>query len=348
MKRFITYIIGCLIIPFIGKTQSLYVGSGATIYVNRNGSTTTTPILNVTGSIQNNGTLTDAGSISASSDFTNNSTLTVNIGGATLGTTYDQLNITGAATLTGSTLTVAFVNGYTPVSGATFTILDAASLTGTFATSNLPTLSSSLVWSTSYNPSAGTVILTVSTVLPVELLTFKATPSLSAVNLDWSTATETHTKNYTLERSQDGSKFTPLPPASGQVSIIDAKGSNSNYAYVDSKPFKGINYYRLLIHDADGKTTYSKIVSAIIGDKTFKIKVYPSLATDVLTITTDGGEISDFQIVNLSGQVVLAKTKGSVNQSTINMDVSALGAAVYLVRAKNTEGVVSTTKIVKQ
>lgn len=226
MKRFIQSLIVLLILPFTGKTQTLSIGSGATVYVNRNGSTTTTPILNVTGSVQNNGTLTDAGSVQMTADFTNGGTLTINIGGTTLGTTYDQLNITGAATLTGSTLNVALVNGYTPVNGASFTILDATTLSGTFVLTSLPTLSSGLSWNTSYNPTAGTVILSVSSVLPVELLSFKATPSLSNVNLDWSTQTEQNTKDFALERSRHGKNFDPL-------STTDAKGSNSKYAYLD-------------------------------------------------------------------------------------------------------------------
>jgi hypothetical protein len=341
MKRFIPLIV-LLVLPFRGKTQSLYIGSGATVYVNHNSITTTTPILNVTGTLQNNGTLTDAGSISVSSNFTNNSNLTVNIGGTTLGTNYDQLNITGVATLTGSTLNVVFVNGYSPSVGATFTILDAASLTGTFSTQNLPTLASNLVWNTSYNSSAGTVILSVtSSVLPVELWAFNATSYLSTVTLDWATAIELNTKNYTLERSQDGRNFRPL-------STITAKGSNSNYAYIDEKPFNGINYYRLKINDLDGKVSYSKIISALVGDKTYKIKVYPSLVTDLMTITTNGGELTDFQIVNLSGQIVLSKPKSGLNQSQATLDLSTLSAAVYLVRAQNTEGVISTIKIEKQ
>jgi hypothetical protein len=342
MKGFIQSLIVLLILPFTGKTQTLSIGSGATVYVNRNGSTTTTPILNVTGAVQNNGTLTDAGSIQMTGDFTNGGTLTVNIGGTTLGTNYDQLSITGAATLTGSTLNVALVNGYMPVNGASFTILDATSLTGTFSMTNLPTLSSGLSWSTSYNPTAGTVILSVSAVLPVELLSFKATPSVSTVNLDWATALEQNTRDFTLERSRDGKNFTPL-------STTDAKGSNSNYAYLDDKPFNGINYYRLTINDLDGKTSYSKIVSAVIGDKTFKIKVYPSIVLDELNITTDGGEITDVQVINRAGQIVLKTNKSAIsNNGLFTLNLSTLSAGMYLVSAQNTEGVVSTTKIVKQ
>jgi hypothetical protein len=343
MKRFIQLVlIILLILPYSGKSQTLSISSGATVYVNRNGSTTTTPILNVTGAVQNNGTLTDAGSVQMTGDFTNGGTLTVNIGGTTLGTHYDQLNIAGAATLTGSTLNVAFVNGYTATSGATFTILDATTLTGTFNLSNLPSLSSGLSWSTSYNPTAGTVILSVMSALPVELLTFKATPSVSTVNLAWSTALEQNTQSYTLERSRDGRDFT-------SIGTVKATGSNSNYAYLDEKPFNGVNYYRLAINDLDGKMAYSKIVSVIIGGKTFKIKVYPSIVLDELNVTTDGGEITAVQVINMAGQIVLKSNKSSIsNTGLLTLNLSTLSAATYLVRAQNTEGVVSTTKIIKQ
>ncbi len=341
MKRIIFILITILFLPILAKTQGLYISSGATVYVNRNGSSTTTPILNISGTLQNNGILTDAGSISTSSDFTNGSTLTVNIGGTTLGTNYDQLAINGTATLTGSTLTVNFVNGYTATSGATFTILDGTALSGTFITSNLPTLSSGLTWNTSYNGSAGTVILSVTGVaLSAELLDFKSTPTLSAVTLDWATAAEINMKDFILERSRDSKDFAPL-------SKTNAKGSNSSYQYLDEKPFNGVNYYRLKINDLDGKTTYSKIVSAIIGGKTFKIKVYPSLVSDMLTIRTDGGDISDFQIYTIAGQVVFAKAKDSVKSSEVSVNLNDLPVATYLVRAQNTEGVIVTTKIAK-
>src|SRR5205807_3832418 len=63
-------------------------------------------------------------------------TMNVSIGGTTVGTQYSQLQITGAASL-GGTLKAAEVSGFTPTIGQAFTILKAASVTGTFANSTI-------------------------------------------------------------------------------------------------------------------------------------------------------------------------------------------------------------------
>ena len=65
--------------------------------------------------------------------------LALEIGGTTPGTQYDQLIVTGNAVL-GGTLNTTLVNGFVPVVGATFnTIQVGGTLSGTFATTNLPT-----------------------------------------------------------------------------------------------------------------------------------------------------------------------------------------------------------------
>lgn len=346
MKRVLLYAFILLIMPFAGKTQTFYIENGTTVYINR-GATSGT-VLQVTGAIQNLGTLTDNGQIQATQDFTSSGAVNVLLGGTTMGTNYDQIVIAGTATLSG-TLNVTLSNGYAPVSGASFTILDAASLSGTFTSTNLPTLSSGLSWTTSYNGSAGTVILAVTSVLPVELLTFKATPITNnqipitnpQILLDWSTDLEQNTAAFTLERSRNGQDFTPL-------STTKAKGSKSEYSHIDDAPFNGVNYYRLKINDLDGKSAYSKVVSAIIGGSTFKIKVYPSVVLDAVNISTDGGDMTAVNVVNTAGQIVLSKTKAALNGNLITLDLSALAAGIYIVRAQNTEGVVASSKIVKQ
>ncbi|MBI3848159.1 MAG: HYR domain-containing protein [Planctomycetes bacterium] len=58
--------------------------------------------------------------------------LEIEIGGTTPGTQHDRVDVTGAATLTG-TLQVTFVNGFVPVPGQSFTVLSAATRTGTFS-----------------------------------------------------------------------------------------------------------------------------------------------------------------------------------------------------------------------
>ena len=54
------------------------------------------------------------------------------IAGSTAGTGYDQLQITGTATLAG-TLNVSLIGGYTPPSGTSFKLLSYGSHSGTFS-----------------------------------------------------------------------------------------------------------------------------------------------------------------------------------------------------------------------
>ncbi|CAN5230400.1 hypothetical protein BH10ACI1_BH10ACI1_27580 [soil metagenome] len=95
--------------------------------------------------------------------FANPGNLNVEIGGtAGAGVNpngHDQLLISGVATL-GGTLNVTLTNGFTPVAGNSFLSLDAASSTGTFATTNLPNIAP-LIWNVLYNNAAGTVTLSV-------------------------------------------------------------------------------------------------------------------------------------------------------------------------------------------
>jgi uncharacterized repeat protein (TIGR01451 family) len=98
--------------------------------------------------------------ISGGGTYTQSSTgaLDILIGGTTLGTQFSQLNVVGPASLGGS-LNVSLANGFNPAVGNSFTILTSTAISGTFATVNLPPLSSGS-WQVTYN--ATTVVLTVS------------------------------------------------------------------------------------------------------------------------------------------------------------------------------------------
>ncbi len=84
-------------------------------------------------------------------------TMNVSIGGTTVGTKYSQLQITGAASL-GGALTAGLINSFTPTIGQTFTVLKAASITGTFRNSTIA-INGSEHFIVSYT--ATTVVLTV-------------------------------------------------------------------------------------------------------------------------------------------------------------------------------------------
>jgi T5SS/PEP-CTERM-associated repeat protein len=75
------------------------------------------------------------------------STIVLEIGGATAGGGYDQIQSSGALAFDG-TLQVSLIGGFTPVAGQSFNLFDWASLSGTFDVLQLPALAG-LAWDTS-------------------------------------------------------------------------------------------------------------------------------------------------------------------------------------------------------
>ncbi|WP_168206826.1 beta strand repeat-containing protein [Lacipirellula limnantheis] len=85
-------------------------------------------------------------------------TLQIELAGTTQGTEYDHLDVSGQLSL-GGTLKVALIDGFAPVAGQSFDLLDWGSLSGTFSAIQLPTLSG-LAWNTSQLYTTGVLSLT--------------------------------------------------------------------------------------------------------------------------------------------------------------------------------------------
>jgi fibronectin-binding autotransporter adhesin len=100
-----------------------------------------------------------AGLLAITGNYTQLATATMNsfIGGATVGTQYSQLQVSGSASLAG-TLTVTLASGFTPTIGSTFTVMTAGSISGTFSDSTIA-ISSSEHFNVSYTSTG--VVLTV-------------------------------------------------------------------------------------------------------------------------------------------------------------------------------------------
>lgn len=88
-------------------------------------------------------------------------TLQIELGGASPGS-FDRLVHSGAVTLGGS-LDVSLIGDFMPTVGQSFNILDWGSLTGTFNTVQLPTLTAGLAWDTSQLYTDGTLAVSSTT-----------------------------------------------------------------------------------------------------------------------------------------------------------------------------------------
>ena len=276
-------------------------------------------ILNIVGNYANNGGI-----------------LNIELGGTTLGTDYDRLNITGTATLSNGYININLVNGYTPQVGHSFTILDAQTLTGTFPAPASTFQFEGFNWTIQYNEAQGTIVLNVVSVvvLPVELLTFKAQNTEGGNLLTWQTATERNTRNFDIERSTDSKTF-------DKIATVKATGNTQTpqyYTFLDEKPFD-LTYYRLKINDLDNKYTYSKTESVSRQYKGFTVKAYPNpFSNDVkIEFSTDKKTDVQIELVDILGRQVFVSKVENTEGGIVPLAIGHLSSGAYLLKVSGNQ-----------
>jgi hypothetical protein len=140
--------------------------------------------------------------------------------------------------------------------------------------------------------------------LPIELISFNATPNGKIVDLSWITETETNNDFFTIERSADGINFEP-------ILTVDGAGNSSTILYynsIDDSPIQGLSYYRLKQTDYDGQYSYSNIVAVEFNFDAIDFSIFPNpvYANDAIYISSaeNDGANTNINIVNSIGQCV--------------------------------------------
>lgn len=192
----------------------------------------------------------------------------------------------------------------------------------------------SLTWSTQVSGGP--------TILPVELVSFKALASNNAVQLSWATASEKDNSHFIVERSLDGKTFT-------KIATITGKGTSSirsNYIFTDEDPLPGISYYRLKQVDFDGTFEYSKVISVKM-QAIRKAILHPTITTDILQLDVPETIAYALTIVDLAGKEVYRSTlqKGRRHYA---IEVGKLRAGTYSLIVTNEAGFRQVLRFVKR
>jgi Secretion system C-terminal sorting domain/Reelin subrepeat B len=197
------------------------------------------------------------------------------------------------------------------------------------------------------DPSFAVDDITITTPLPIELLSFKGKIIDSYNELFWSTSSETNNDYFILEKSFNGYNF---------VEIAEINGAgNSNelieYSLVDKYPIDGINYYRLKQVDYDGCFSYSKIISlnnTKEHNNQLKIEdVSPNPATTYINLSLNKSiDFYRIEIYDLSGKLVMTKNRKE-NTSNININIANLSKGVYLLKLMSSDETHTTKFIVR-
>jgi hypothetical protein len=171
--------------------------------------------------------------------------------------------------------------------------------------------------------------ITSNIVLPVTMLNFDARRAGKVNNLTWTTAQEINTRKFDVERSTDGINFAPI----GAVDAVGNSTASNSYRFIDAKPSKGTNYYRLRSIDNDNAFKFSAIKSVKnLGTPELAINPNPVAETMKIALEAEYAEKANVIITDLSGRRVY---KGPVQviagSNQINIPVQQLSKGTYLV-----------------
>jgi len=144
-------------------------------------------------------------------------------------------------------------------------------------------------------------------VLPVEWLSFEASWQQGVAHLRWSTARETNSQYFVVERGDGPSGFARV----GEVNAAGTTTEISQYQFTDAAVSARRSvpvYYRLQQVDQDGQATYSQTVELHpqISTTPMSVKVYPNPMMDAGTISVSSPEAGTlrWQVFSIEGRVM--------------------------------------------
>jgi hypothetical protein len=176
-------------------------------------------------------------------------------------------------------------------------------------------------------------------VLPVKLASFTARQKQHSVVLNWLTTQETNSKEFLVERSDNGSDWKA-------ITSVTARGTGTAYMYVDESPLLQINYYRLKAVDQDGSSEYSAIVKANLEGAVL-MQVGPNPATNIIKIAVRPGLHASVDLIDGNGQKVKSE---NVNAQTgiAQIQTAGLAKGQYYVLLLSTNGTIDKKPIIIQ
>ncbi|WP_304062376.1 polysaccharide lyase family 8 super-sandwich domain-containing protein [Pedobacter glucosidilyticus] len=194
---------------------------------------------------------------------------------------------------------------------------------------------------------SASLVLVKDTTLPVEMNNFEGTVKPEGIALKWQSITERNTNFYTLFRSVNGIDFEPI------YTIDAAKNTNAvtDYTFNDKNypSYYPQLYYKLLLTDQDGTTSYESIISVKLSTAGSELILYPNPSDKeiFLQYPDEFRKQIRVRIHDTLGREVFDKTYSVQEQKLIQLDISTLGAGMYMISASENQTVI-TKKIIKK
>jgi hypothetical protein len=184
--------------------------------------------------------------------------------------------------------------------------------------------------------------------LPVEMITFDARAGMKQVDVMWSTASETGSSHYNVERSADGVSYTVI----GRVDAAQFSLQTNNYTFIDEAPLTGLSYYRLQQVDLMENATHTHSVPVMFKGGQAVLDVFPNPADQTIWISFDMEKEAPmrWRISDASGRLVRENnilTASGKNQ--FELPIEKLEQGSYMIEVVHEDGsTLGVRRFVKQ
>jgi len=158
--------------------------------------------------------------------------------------------------------------------------------------------------------------------LPLKWRSFTAELDNRTARLKWITFDELNTKDFIVQHSLNGIAW-------DSVGVVAARGASVNdnqYTFSHFQLRSGINYYRLLQRDKDGKFSFSKVVTLQFTEPQIPLLAYPNPVKSGMVINFSRKITGAVSLFNSVGQRVFSLL---LTTAASELSVPSLPAGIY-------------------
>ena len=157
-------------------------------------------------------------------------------------------------------------------------------------------------------------------ILNGEVADLQASGSADKVTVTWKSTDETSIVQFMVERTVDGTEFTPI----GSVIANGAAATERGYALVDASPINGSAYYCLYAMNDNGeKNCMGAVATRLHADPCLRLYSNPgSQAQAVVEVNHLTGETVDWQLIDTQGNLALSAENALARDGSITLRLS--------------------------
>lgn len=183
-------------------------------------------------------------------------------------------------------------------------------------------------------------------VLPIKLISFDGKwLDDQAVELNWTTASETGNDFFTVEYSTTGYGWEAIQ----QINAVGDSKALHNYSVIHNNETSKSSFYRLKQTDSDGQYSYSAVITVAPSKTSMSviIKTYPNPAKEAITVKLSSG-IVRLAIYDQSGKMIRTHSSSIPNNSSMDIPIGQLKNGFYIIHLMDSNGEYYTRKIIKE